>query len=456
MAAAAAEMLQERAEGEALMSREQALGLYSSIDWRSYGRAGLLSSVDVDTIAAAESTPLDYTLKEANLARSYVVSLVKVVGSVREASAQQYALTRLEDVLTAEECGSLEERLSLFAGDDGAFDPSPFMRSLHATGEAYAAKTAASVLATLLSARPEASVEQFVSWLCEQLSSSRSQHSDVRAAVPALTILLRTDRARSAFAQHGGVGYVTKLLRQRDLSSANAQMQYELTFCLWTLSFAIESDQFLANASIEALVDQIAAAPREKVVRVSLAALRNLCAGDVASSTEGVAARMIKCGLPKTLRTLRERPWTDPDLVDDIEALNKILVSNYRELSSFEKYQAEVDGGELDWGLVHSETFWKENAKLAEDRDFALIKRLVTLLKAEDPKVIAVACYDLGEFVRFYPNGKAVLKHIGAKDQVVALIEHPDLDVQKHALQCVSKMLVTNWEFVTKSAPDKK
>ena len=50
--------------------------------------------------------------------------------------------------------------------------------------------------------------------------------------------------------------------------------------------------------------------------------------------------------------------------------------------------------------------------------------------------------------VRFYPNGKAVIKHLGAKDQIMALIDHEDPEIQRHALQCVSKILVTNWEFV--------
>lgn len=453
------------------MSREQALSLHTTIDWTSFGRVGMLQRTDVDTIGSAESTPLEYTLKEPTLARNYVQSLLKVVGNVSDVSAQQYALTRLEDVLMAEECDSLENRIALFAGDDGAFDPHPILRSLQTTGEAYAAKTAASVLATLLTARAEAPVEAFVSWLCEQLSASRSKHSEIKAAVPALTILLRAERARAVFTAHGGIGYVTKLLKQRDESSVsnNAQMQYELTFCLWTMSFGqVEgrTEQFLTNAVVEVLVEQIGAARREKVVRVSLATLHNLCQGEIKSSTEGVAARMIKCGLPKTLRALRERPWTDPDITDDVEALNKILVANYRDLSSFEKYQAEVDSGDLDWGIVHSEAFWKENARLAENGDFALVKRLVTLLACDDPKVVAIACYDLGEFVRFYPNGKAVIKHLGAKDQIVALIEHPSHDVQRYALQCVSKMLVTNWEFVNttsnsgtkaaQAAPDKK
>lgn len=443
-------------EADEELSHEDALGQFSTIDWASYSRVGLLSSSEVSCMTAAESAPLDYTLKEPTLGKSFAQALLKVVGSVSDIPAQQYALTRLCDVLMAEDCGPLEDRVEYLLRQDGTFEPGPFLKSLHTTRDEYAAKCAASVLATMLAIRSEVAVEEFVSWLCEQLSSWQSEESEAKAAVPALTILLRADRARPVFAAHGGVGYVTKLLKRS--RATNAQTRYELTFCLWTLSFSPWThEHFYKNASIEALVDQIAAAPREKVVRVSLATLRNLCGkAGVASSSQGAAARMIKCGLPKTLRTLRERPWTDPDVVDDIEILNKTILSNYRELSSWDKYLSEVESGDLDWGLTHTDAFWKENVRLAEADDFSLVKSLVALLAAEDPKVVAISCYDLGEFVRFYPNGKTVLKHIGAKQKLVALIEHPSHDVQRHALQCVSKMLVSNWEFLEPTNRDKK
>ena len=63
-------------------------------------------------------------------------------------------------------------------------------------------------------------------------------------------------------------------------------------------------------------------------------------------------------------------------------------------------------------------------------------------------QVVAVACYDLGEFVRFYPNGKSLVKNLGGKDMVMKLIEHDNLEVQREALQCMSKIMVNQWEFV--------
>ncbi len=65
-----------------------------------------------------------------------------------------------------------------------------------------------------------------------------------------------------------------------------------------------------------------------------------------------------------------------------------------------------------------------------------------------DNETVAVACFDLGEFVRFYPNGKSLLRSLGGKDTVMKLVEHSNLDVQREALQCMSKIMVNQWEFL--------
>ena len=176
-------------------------------------------------------------------------------------------------------------------------------------------------------------------------------------------------------------------------------------------------------------------------------------------------------------------------------------MNNFRELSTFERWAAEVNGKNLKFGaswsfpghmtrcaapptprttdapqhrhlalptrhttarrsppvagLVHSEKFWRENAKELQANDFALLKALIELLRSDESEVVSVACYDLGEWVRFFPNGKSIAKNLGAKDLVMAKIEaklpgsdEPDAEVQRHALQCMSKIMVQQWEFM--------
>ena len=122
-------------------------------------------------------------------------------------------------------------------------------------------------------------------------------------------------------------------------------------------------------------------------------------------------------------------------------------------MTRWEVYRAEVESGRLEWGIVHTETFFKENARLMEgpNEDFSMVKKLVKLVASHDEQVAAIACFDLGEFVRHYPNGRMVAKRLGAKDLVMHMIGHENAELQRHALQCVSKMLVQNWRHVSTS-----
>lgn len=159
----------------------------------------------------------------------------------------------------------------------------------------------------------------------------------------------------------------------------------------------------------------------------------------------------------------------------DINLLYKLLQSNYKEMSRFDVYAAEIASGHLEWGIVHNEKFFKEHAKRLEgkDGDFELlrvrmvasmlfrrrlvlhifrslivhfsIQVLIMLAAGDDDDVASIACYDIGEFVRNYPNGRSIAKRLGAKEVVMQLIENDNEELKRHALLCVSKMMVQNW-----------
>lgn len=52
-------------------------------------------------------------------------------------------------------------------------------------------------------------------WICSQLSMGRGRGQSVRGAVQALCVLLRLDEARISFGRHGGVAYLTKIIRMQ-------------------------------------------------------------------------------------------------------------------------------------------------------------------------------------------------------------------------------------------------
>ena len=124
-----------------------------------------------------------------------------------------------------------------------------------------------------------------------------------------------------------------------------------------------------------------------------------------------------------------------------------VVHENYKDLSRWDLYEAEVESGNLQWGILHTEKFFQQNCQMLEGKnlDFRLVKILIALVANEDEDIAAVACYDLGEFVRFYPNGRAVAKRLGAKETVMRLIDHKNPNLQRYALQCISKLMIQNW-----------
>ncbi|EJK58598.1 hypothetical protein THAOC_21263 [Thalassiosira oceanica] len=366
-------------------------------------------------------------------------------------------------------------------------------------GDAYAQRTSALCLAhVLLVACPSQRggdskkagpsyasaiepLEALTAWIISQLKSSSV--TTVGTTVPATMALMRATEGRQIFAASGGIKYLSRQLRQKERRqssgspqsypsasgertvNSSVQQLYELGFCLWCLTYElnnfadVRADFSKDGLPVLALVELVSVAPREKVIRVAMAALRNLatCSADVNPEPDAqridakvFLGEMIGAGLMKAIGLLRERQFSDPDIVDDTETLHKLLTDNFKEMTRWEVYENEVKTGQLQWGSTHTDAFFKENAKMMEgkDGDFGLIKILISLLSSKEEDVAAIACFDLGEFCRFYPNGRHIAKRLGAKEMAMTLIEHENPELQHQALQCVSKMLVQNWEYV--------
>merc|ERR1712154_627951 len=99
----------------------------------------------------------------------------------------------------------------------------------------------------------------------------------------------------------------------------------------------------------------------------------------------------------------------DTDLMADLEKLYQKLDDKIMELSSYEMYQEEVKCGKLRWSPVHSEEFWRENYQKFEENNFDLILPLIQLVGSQHSEIVQIACYDLGEFARFHPDGKRII-----------------------------------------------
>ncbi|XP_063698973.1 V-type proton ATPase subunit H isoform X2 [Culicoides brevitarsis] len=265
-----------------------------------------------------------------------------------------------------------------------------------------------------------------------------------------LQMMLRNDDYRFAFVSVDGISTLISILS----SHVNFQVQYQLVFCLWVLTFnPLLAEKMNKFNVIPILADILSDCAKEKVTRIILAVFRNLIEKpeDAQVSKEHCIA-MVQCKVLKQLSILEQRRFDDEDITGDVEFLTEKLQNSVQDLSSFDEYATEVKSARLEWSPVHkSAKFWRENAQRLNEKNYELLRILVHLLEtSNDPLVLAVASFDIGEYVRHYPRGKNVIEQLGGKQLVMQLLSHEDPNVRYEALLAVQKLMVHNWEYLGK------
>ncbi len=112
-------------------------------------------------------------------------------------------------------------------------------------------------------------LQLYLTWLKDQLKAPGNEY--VQSVARCLQMLLRIDDYRLAFAHLDGVSTLVSVLSGR----VNFQVQYQLSFCLWVLSFNPGVAEKLSKFGvIPILADILTDAQKEKVSRIILAVFR--------------------------------------------------------------------------------------------------------------------------------------------------------------------------------------
>uniref|UniRef100_A0A7S2TEE6 V-type proton ATPase subunit H n=1 Tax=Lotharella oceanica TaxID=641309 RepID=A0A7S2TEE6_9EUKA len=264
----------------------------------------------------------------------------------------------------------------------------------------------------------------------------------------ALKNTLKQEKAHEPFIRDGGVRMLAGLMEP---GANQEQIQYLAGFCVWILTFNTKMlrqiDQSDTEEKTQGLIKNMVATvrtvQREKVIRICFAAFRNMLKSDE------LQGRMVGLGLLDVIKTLNQTE--DKELKENVEKVRSALKTFLGHLSTFEKYTTEVMSGQLQKSAVHNETFWRKNSAMFEKESYRHIRKLVELLDSKELETLEMACYDLGEFARFHPDGRSLVTRMGGKGKIMRLMMHRDETVAKQALLAIQKLMVSNWEFLTKS-----
>ncbi|XP_034948652.1 V-type proton ATPase subunit H isoform X1 [Chelonus insularis] len=465
--------------------QQQAADIRSqSIKWQSYSQSQMISKEDYDFIAAfdtGDAAARDAILKQypGQAAKTFL----NLLSHISKDSTIQYILTMIDDMLQED-----RSRVEIFREYSTRKRESiwgPFLNLLNRQ-DGFIMNMTSRIIAKLACWSHElmekTDLQFYLTWLKDQLKMSfeavqeTNMHADVIQDFPpmesgeatdlqempssnneyiqsvarCLQMMLRIDEYRFAFISVDGISTILSVLAGR----VNFQVQYQLIFCLWVLTFnPLLAEKMNKFNVIPILADILSDSVKEKVTRIILAVFRNLIekVEDRQVAKEHCIA-MVQCKVLKQLSILSQRKFDDEDITEDIEFLNDQLQASVQDLSSFDEYSTQVKSGRLEWSPVHkSSKFWRENASRLNEKNYELLRILVHLLEtSKDPLVLSVASFDIGEYVRHYPRGKHVIEQLGGKQRVMQLLSHEDPNVRYEALIAVQKLMVHNWEYLGK------
>lgn len=187
--------------------------------------------------------------------------------------------------------------------------------------------------------------------------------------------------------------------------------------------------------------------PKEKTTRLLVSTLYNL----LRTNQKTLLPQAVLVRLPALLQNLTTRHLTDPDLQEELAALNDMLEEYTKTKTTFDEYVAEVESGHLRWSPPHKSTvFWAENArKIIDYENGELLKKLAEVMTKpwdNDKAVLAIACNDVGSLVREVPERRGTLEKLGLKTRVMQLMGEADENVRWESLRALGGWLKYSFE----------
>lgn len=406
-----------------------------SIPWEGYQRAGLLTAEDVALISkVTSSNSAEVVDKDPKV---YISLYTRLLTKLSRTDTLQFIL-----VLVGDSLEDHDERVSLFVDSDEDIY-APIMKLVDSSDPFVQLKSLVLLSTFITSSTKNSVVTSLLKALLIGLQSSTDQdRQDV--SVQSLESILRIETVRKLFwSFENGVGVqsLVDLLK----SNTGSQMQYQVIFCFWLLTFDDKiADEIDGKYHLIPLLVTISrTAIKEKVLRISLSTFRNLI---TKAPSSNLPSALVAKLLP-FVDSIKDRKWSDDDVKDDVEFLREELKKKFDGLTTYDEYTSELESGLLSWTPTHkNDDFWRDNAHKLVEKDKTNLKLLVNLLlNSTDPLVLAVAANDVAQFAKYYDSGKKSLEELGAKTRVMELMSHADADVKYQSLVAVQRLLSLAW-----------
>lgn len=238
-----------------------------------------------------------------------------------------------------------------------------------------------------------------------------------------------------------------------NINNLGIQLQYYSLLLIWLLTFdtKIASDmekQYLNN--FLNLFQLIKVTIKEKIARLCIAIILQCCSKEIKGHKTFIKDLiLLGNGIP-TLNSLSERKYSDEELRSDINTLKTLLEEEYKELTSFDEYLAEINSKLICWSPPHVDnSFWYDNIDRFKQDNWKLFKKLIELLiefkasnEPEDKIVIQVLLNDITHVIELLPDESVdVLNKLNGKVVIMELLNHSDSRIKFEALKATQSVI---------------
>ncbi|GLJ14794.1 hypothetical protein SUGI_0240080 [Cryptomeria japonica] len=77
-------------------------------------------------------------------------------------------------------------------------------------------------------------------------------------------------------------------------------------------------------------------------------------------------------------------------------------------------------------------------------KEIKVLRVLIAILdNSGDPRTLAVACYDISQFIQYHPIGRGIVLDLKGKERIMKHMDHESSEVRKNALLCVQKLFLS-------------
>lgn len=232
------------------------------------------------------------------------------------------------------------------------------------------------------------------------------------------------------------------------------QLQYYSLLLIWLLTFDKKISSELTSSYLQDflnLLKLVKVTIKEKISRLCISIVLQ-CTSKEVKNHKGVIKNLLLLGnaLP-VLQSLSDRKYSDEELRQDMATLKEILETEYRELTSFDEYLAELDSKLLCWSPSHVDNgFWSDNIDKFKLENWKLFRQLINLLietkqsglnDKQHKVILEVALSDIAHVVELLPDSVDVLNEDKGKLVIMELLNHSDSRVKYEALKATQAVI---------------